>query len=196
MITFMLLYSQMITFMLLYSQMITFVIIRGGHAQHIFESAIAILQLEESTSAIAISQLFRGCCSATPLPQFRNHNFFWSPQLQARNLRASLPQFSTYFWPWSGLKFYFFTARCFCFWEDLKGTVAQDFCPLFFFRESTPYEPLSHTLNYFRIQFQIHRDFRIQKLFPRVWYPADICLEEYDSRRICLEVYDTSQKFV
>jgi hypothetical protein len=49
---------------------------RGGHAQLFFESAIAILQLEGGTSAIAI-------------PQFkemllRNRNFFWSPQVQVR----------------------------------------------------------------------------------------------------------------
>ncbi len=106
---------------------------RGGHAQLFFESAIAIPQLEGSTSAIAIPQLFKKCCSATVLPQFRNRNFFWSPQLQVRNLRPSLPQFSAYFSPWSGLKLYIFlTTRFFCYWDDFKGTVAQDFRPLFF----------------------------------------------------------------
>jgi hypothetical protein len=48
---------------------------RGGHAQLFFESAIATPQLEGSTSAIAIPQLFKECCSATATPQFRNHNF-------------------------------------------------------------------------------------------------------------------------
>jgi hypothetical protein len=77
------------------------VTIRGGQAQLIFESAIAIPQLEGSTSAIAIPQLLKKCCSATATPQFRNRNFVWSPQLQVRNLRASLPQFLANFWPWN-----------------------------------------------------------------------------------------------
>jgi hypothetical protein len=72
---------------------------RGGQAQLIFESTIAIPQLEGSTSAIAIPQLLKKCCSAIATPQFRNRNFFWSPQLQVRNLRASLPQFLAHFWP-------------------------------------------------------------------------------------------------
>jgi hypothetical protein len=41
-----------------------------------FESAIAMPQLAGSTSAIAIPQLFKKCCSATATPQFRNRNFF------------------------------------------------------------------------------------------------------------------------
>jgi hypothetical protein len=40
---------------------------RGGHAQLFFESAIAIPQLEGSTSAIAIPQLFKEML-------LRNHN--------------------------------------------------------------------------------------------------------------------------
>ncbi len=52
-----------------------------------FESAIAIPQLEGSTSAIAIPQLLKKCCSATL--QFRNRNFFWSPQLQVRNFKSA-----------------------------------------------------------------------------------------------------------
>jgi hypothetical protein len=40
------------------------------------ESAIAIPQLEERTSAIAIPQLLKECCSATATTQFRNCNFF------------------------------------------------------------------------------------------------------------------------
>jgi hypothetical protein len=47
-----------------------------GHAQLFFESAIAISQLEGSTSAIAIPQLLKKCCSATATPQFRNRSFF------------------------------------------------------------------------------------------------------------------------
>ncbi len=35
------------------------------------------------TSAIAIPQLLKECCSATVTPQFRNRNFFWSPQLES-----------------------------------------------------------------------------------------------------------------
>jgi hypothetical protein len=44
---------------------------RGGHAQLFFESAIAIPQLEGSTSAIAIPQLLKKCCSATATPQLQ-----------------------------------------------------------------------------------------------------------------------------
>jgi hypothetical protein len=44
---------------------------------------IAILQLEANTSAIAIPQLFKEMCSATPNPQFWDCYFFWSPQLQS-----------------------------------------------------------------------------------------------------------------
>ncbi len=51
-----------------------------GTRNYFFESAIAIPQLEGSTSTIAI------------------------PQLQDRNLRVSIPKFSEYFCPWSGLK--------------------------------------------------------------------------------------------
>jgi hypothetical protein len=66
-------------------------IARGGHAQLFFESAIAIPQLEGRDSAIAISQLLKKCCSLTAIPQ---------SQLQIRDLRALLPQFLAYFWPW------------------------------------------------------------------------------------------------
>ncbi len=79
----------------------------------LLQSAIAIPQLEGSTSAIAIPQLFKKCCSATATLQFRNRNFFLSPQLQVRNLRASLPQFLAYFWPWSSLKLYIFYHQVF-----------------------------------------------------------------------------------
>jgi hypothetical protein len=57
---------------------------------------IAIPQLEGNTSAIAIPQLFKEMCSATANPQFWDCYFF-----EVRNLRASLPQFSAYFWMWN-----------------------------------------------------------------------------------------------
>jgi hypothetical protein len=47
------------------------VLTRGGHEQLLFESAIAIPQLEESTSTIEIPQLFKEM-----LLRDRNHNFF------------------------------------------------------------------------------------------------------------------------
>jgi hypothetical protein len=56
---------------------------RGGQAQLILASAIAIPQLKGSTSAIAIPQLLKKCCSATATPQFRKRNLFLSPQLQS-----------------------------------------------------------------------------------------------------------------
>jgi hypothetical protein len=59
-------------------------IIRGGHEQLFFESAIAIPQLEESTSAIALPQLLKKCCSATANPQFRNRNF-----LEVHNFKSA-----------------------------------------------------------------------------------------------------------
>jgi hypothetical protein len=46
-----------------------------------FEFAIAIPQLEGSTSAIAILQLFK--INVAPQPQLRSRNFFWSPQLES-----------------------------------------------------------------------------------------------------------------
>jgi hypothetical protein len=45
----------------------------GGHAQLFFESAIAIPQLVESISAIAIPQIFKEMLLQ---PQLRNRNFF------------------------------------------------------------------------------------------------------------------------
>jgi hypothetical protein len=53
---------------------------------------------EGSTSAAAIPQLLKEFFSATATPQFRNHNFFLSPQHHVRNLRALLLQFSADFW--------------------------------------------------------------------------------------------------
>ncbi len=76
---------------------------RGGHAQLFLESAIAIPQLEGRTSAIAISQLLKECCSTTATPQFHN-------------LRVSPPQFPAYFWPRSSLKLHIFlTPGVFCY---------------------------------------------------------------------------------
>jgi hypothetical protein len=46
-------------------------IYRGGQAQLFFESATAIPQLEGNTSAIAIPQLLKKCCSATVTPQLQ-----------------------------------------------------------------------------------------------------------------------------
>jgi hypothetical protein len=57
---------------------------RGGHTQLFFESATTILQLEESTSAIAIPQLFTEML--LPNQNFAkklcNSNFFLSLQLE------------------------------------------------------------------------------------------------------------------
>jgi hypothetical protein len=117
-------------YLVINTQRFAFLVIRGGHAQLFFESATAIPQLERSTSAIAIPQLFKKCCSATATPQFRKRNFFRSPQLQVRNLKALLLQFSAYFWPWSSLKVdIFLPPGVFCYGEDFKGTVARDFRP-------------------------------------------------------------------
>jgi hypothetical protein len=60
---------------------------RGGHAQLFFESAIAIPQLEGSTSAIARPQLFkemllRNRNSAIPQPQFFLMSATSSPQIE------------------------------------------------------------------------------------------------------------------
>ncbi len=102
---------------------------RGGHAHLLFESGIATPQLEGSTSATAIPQLLKEFCSATAIPQSQ---FFWSPQLQVRNLRALLLQFLADFWrgvAWNYKLFY--RQVFFCYWEDFKGTVAWDFRPLF-----------------------------------------------------------------
>ncbi len=81
----------------------------GGHMQLFLKAKIAIPQLEGSTSAIAIPQLLNEIllCNST-IPQFRNRNFFCSPQRQVCNLRASLPQFSAYFWLWSSFKLYIY----------------------------------------------------------------------------------------
>jgi hypothetical protein len=87
--------------------------------------------------------------SAIPQSQF-----FRSPQLQVRNLRTLLPKFSAYIWLWSSLKLsIFLPPGFFCYREDFKGTVAQDFRPLFFF-VSTQMNP-SHTLKEVQIRFQI-----------------------------------------
>ncbi len=51
-----------------------YIYVRGGHALLFLESAVAVPQLEERTSAITIPQLLKECCVATP--QFRSRNFF------------------------------------------------------------------------------------------------------------------------
>jgi hypothetical protein len=61
---------------------------RAGHAQLFFESAIAIPQLEGSTSAIAILQLCKGMLlrnrnSAIPQSQFFLKSATSSPQLES-----------------------------------------------------------------------------------------------------------------
>jgi hypothetical protein len=81
------------------------IISRGGHAQLFFESAIAIPQLEGSTSAIAIPQLEESTSAIAILqllnvaPQLQLRNSAIKIISEVRNLRALLPQFSAYFWP-------------------------------------------------------------------------------------------------
>jgi hypothetical protein len=99
-----------------------------------FESAIAIPQLEGSTTAIAIPQLFKET-------MLRNCNSAIAIFPEVRNLRASLRQFLAYFCrvvAWN-LYIYFFTARCFfCYSMDFREKVACDFRPLFFFVNQPP----------------------------------------------------------
>jgi hypothetical protein len=71
-----------------------------GTRNFLLESALAIPQLEESTSAIAIPQLFKEM-------SLRNHNsaipqsqFFLSPQLES--LTSAI--FDIFLLPWSSLK--------------------------------------------------------------------------------------------
>ncbi len=59
---------------------------RCGHAQLFFESAIATLQHEGCTSAIAIPQLFKEML-------LHNRNSAIAILSEVRNLRALLPQF-------------------------------------------------------------------------------------------------------
>jgi hypothetical protein len=46
------------------------------------------------------------------------------------------------------LEIIFFTPGIFCYGEDFKGTVERDF------HESSPYGPLSHTLNILEFGFK------------------------------------------
>jgi hypothetical protein len=62
-----------------------FFIDRGGQAQFFFESTIAILQLEESTSAIATPQLFQEML-------LHNRNSALALFFEVRNVRASFLQ--------------------------------------------------------------------------------------------------------
>ncbi len=59
----------------------------GGHAQLFYKSAIAIPQLEGNTTAIAITQLLKKCCSATAISQsqFFLKSATSSPQLESFN---------------------------------------------------------------------------------------------------------------
>jgi hypothetical protein len=96
------------------------------------------------------------------------------------NLRASLPQFSAYFLPWSSLKLYIFYHQVFFAIERILKEQYHRISSLCFFLESTPYEPLSHTLNYFRIWFKSADIFKFKScscvlipqrnLFRWVWY--------------------------
>jgi hypothetical protein len=74
-----------------------YIFVRGVHQQFFFESAIAIPQLEGNTSAIAIPQLFKEMLLHNRNSAFPQSQFF----SDVRNLRASFPQFSAYFWPWN-----------------------------------------------------------------------------------------------
>ncbi len=106
---------------------------RGGHTQFFFESAIAIPQLERSTSAIAIPQLFKKCCSATATPQFRNRNFFQKSATSSPQLESFTSAIFGIFWAVEYLEMkYFLPTGVFLYWEDFKGAVARDFRPLFF----------------------------------------------------------------
>jgi hypothetical protein len=84
--------------------------IRGGLEQLFFESAIAIPELEGSTYAIAISQLFKEML-------LRNRNSEIAIFSEVRNLRASIPQFSAFFLHMEWLEINIFTTRYFLLWR-------------------------------------------------------------------------------
>jgi hypothetical protein len=93
---------------------------RGGHTQLFFESAIAIPQLERSTSAIAIPQLFKKCCSATP--QFRNRNFFQKSATSSLQLESFTSAIFGIFWAVEYLEMkYFLPTGVFFIERILKG---------------------------------------------------------------------------
>jgi hypothetical protein len=98
-----------------------------------FESAIAIPQLEESTSAIAIPQLFKAMLiryrnSAIPQSQFFLKSATSSPQLEC----FIYCNFQHIFGREVARNYIFFTTRCFLLLRVFKGTVARDFRPLKF----------------------------------------------------------------
>ncbi len=96
---------------------------RSGHAQLFFESAIVIPQLDGNTSAIAIPQLLKKCCSTTATPQFCNSNFS-----EVRNFKSV-----TWELHFRNFRHVFGCGVAWIYhWDDLKGTVARDFIPLFF----------------------------------------------------------------
>ncbi len=51
--------------------------------------------------------------------------------------------------------------------EQLKGTVAREFRPLFFFHHPNTPWPRFRLIKYIRIRFRIRRDIRIQSLTGR-----------------------------
>jgi hypothetical protein len=60
-----------------------------GTCNIFFESAIAIQQLEGSTSAIAISQLFKEMLLRNRNSAIPQSQFFLKPQLQVRNFKSA-----------------------------------------------------------------------------------------------------------
>ncbi len=89
----------------------------------------------------------------------RNSNSVIAIFSEVRNLRASL---LAYFWPWCSLKLdlfyhqvFFLLLKGFYIERILKGQKHEIFGHCFFFHESTPYEPLSHSLKDFWIRFLI-----------------------------------------
>jgi hypothetical protein len=74
---------------------------RGGNAQLFFESAIATPQLEGSTFATAIPQLFKEFCSATAIPQSQ---FFLKSATSSPQLESLTSAIFGRFLAWSSLK--------------------------------------------------------------------------------------------
>ncbi len=133
---------------------------RGGQAQLFFSPQSQFRNLKE---ALPQSQFRNYLRNVAPQPQLRNSAmaFFLksatsSPQLQVRNLRASLQQFLAYFWPWSSLKLDLFYHQVF-FWEDFKGTErilkgqysTRDIRPLFCSWINPIWTPESYTKRFF-----------------------------------------------
>ncbi len=103
------------------------------------------------------SAIYKEMLSATATPQFRNCNFFSEVcNFKSATWELYFRNFRHIFDRGVALNFIFFSHHVFffCYWEDFKESVARDFWPLFF-RESTPCDPLSHTMKDFLIRFQI-----------------------------------------